>query len=109
LLVAVERLDLALGQLADLASVYDTSAGPSLEPLALPVAALTGEYLAAAGSRWLPPDPDDPTPSDGLTIVTAGGIAIDLLGVARATLLSGAPNLAAVVERLVDGAGAGEV
>lgn len=99
---AVERLDLALGQMIDLASIYEDNTRPSLEPLALPAAALTGEYLRyAAGANWLPVDPDDPMPDDTLTIVTHDGIAIDMLGLARATLLSGAPNLYAVVERLV--------
>jgi hypothetical protein len=102
LLAAVERLDLALGQLLDLASVYEM-AGPSLEPFTMPAAALTGEYLRhATGATWLPPDPDDPMPDDTLTIVTAGGIAIDLLGLARATLLSGNPNLRAIVARLIE-------
>jgi hypothetical protein len=100
LLAAVERLDLALAQLADLASIYE-GAGPSLEPLALPAAALTGEYLRhATGAAWLAPDPDDPMPDDALTIVTADGVAIDLLGVARASLLSGNPNFRAVIEGL---------
>jgi hypothetical protein len=102
LLDAVERLDLALAQLVDLASVYDDGASMSLEPLVLPAAALTGEYLrAASGASWLAPDPDDPAPDDTLAIVTTDGIAIDLLGAARATLLSGAPNLRSVVERLL--------
>jgi|GEM_PF-2921915 len=102
LLAAIERLDLALGQLLDFASVYDDGS-PSLEPLALPTAALTGEYLRhATGAEWLTPDPDDPMPDDSLTIVSADGIAIDLLGVARATLLSGAPNVRAIVTRLIE-------
>lgn len=101
LVAAVERLDLALAQLTDLASVYD-GASPSLEPLALPAAALTGEYLRqATGAAWLAPEPDDPLPDDNLTLVTSDGIAIDLLGLARAALLSGAPNLRAVVATLV--------
>lgn len=97
LLAAIERLDLALAQLTDLASVYE-SAGPPLEPLALPVAALTGEYLRhATGATWLTPDPDDPMTDDTLTLVTSDGVAIDLLGVTRAALLGGNPNLRAVV------------
>ncbi|MGH9175472.1 MAG: hypothetical protein ACRD1H_13995 [Vicinamibacterales bacterium] len=102
LLAAFERLDLALGQLADIASVYDEGPGPALEPLALPLAALTGEHLRhVAAAHWLPADPDDPNPDDSLLLVTADGIVIDLLGVARAALLSGAPNLTAVVSRLI--------
>jgi hypothetical protein len=102
LLAAVERLDLALAQLVDLASVYEM-AGPSLEPFAMPAAALIGEYLRhATGATWFPPDPDDPLPDDTLTIVSDGGIAIDLLGLARATLLSGHPNLRAIVARLIE-------
>lgn len=101
-LADIERLDLALAQLTDMASVYDSGASTSLEPLALPAAALTGEYLRhATGATWLSPDPDDPMPDDALTIVTCDGIAIDLLGLSRATLLSGAPNLRAAVARLV--------
>ncbi|HEX5166368.1 MAG TPA: hypothetical protein VFV93_13285 [Thermomicrobiales bacterium] len=102
LLDAVERLDLALAQLVDLASVYDDGASMSLESLVLPAAALMGEYLrVCSGASWLAPDPDDPAPDDSLAIVTSDGIAIDLLGAARATLLSGAPNLRSVVERLL--------
>jgi hypothetical protein len=102
LLDAIERLDLALAQLVDLASVYDDGASMSLETLVLPAAALTGEYLrVTSGAGWLAPDPDDPRPDDSLAIVTSDGIAIDLLGAARATLLSGAPNLRSVVERLL--------
>ncbi len=101
LLAAVERLDLALGQLLDLASVYD-GAAPSLEPLALPAAALTGEYLRnATSAAWLPPDSDDPRADDELTLVTSDGVAIDLLGLARATLMSGNPNFRSVVASLI--------
>jgi hypothetical protein len=102
LLDAIERLDLALEQLVDLASVYDDGASMSLETLVVPAAVLTGEYLrVAGGASWLAPDPDDPAPDDSLAIVTSDGIAIDLLGAARATLLSGAPNLRSIVERLL--------
>ena len=102
LLEAVERLDLALGQLIDMASIYDDGASHSLEPLALPAAALTGEYLRlATGATWLTPDPDDPMPDDALTLVTNDGVAIDLLGLTRAALLGGNPNLRAVIARLV--------
>ena len=54
LLDAVERLDLALAQLSDLATVYDDGARPPLDQLALPVAALTGEYLRhGGGAAWV--------------------------------------------------------
>ena len=103
LLAAVERLDLALAQLLDLASVYDDGGGPTLESFTLPAAALTGEYLRhATGARWLAPDPDDPLPDDALTLVTSDGLAIDLLGATRATLLGGDPKLSAVVARLIE-------
>ena len=102
LLAAVDRLDLALAQLLDMASVYD-GGSPPLDTFALPVAALTGEYLRhATGAGWLAPDPDESMADDTLTLVTSDGIAIDLLGLSRAALLSSNPNLRAVVARLVE-------
>lgn len=102
LLTAIERLDAALAQLADLASVYGDDRQFSLDPLVLPVAALFGEYLRdATGASWHHPDPDDPMPDDELILLMPDGIAVDLLGVARAALVSNAPNLTAVARGVV--------
>jgi hypothetical protein len=107
-LAAFERLDAALEQLADLASVYSDDRRASLEPLALPTAALAGEYLRhALGASWYPGglDGGDRVPGESLVIVLPGGVAADLLAVVRAALLSGAPNLTAIARSLVDETG----
>ncbi len=100
-LLAFERLDAALDQIGDLASVYADDPRATLEPLVLPTAALAGEYLRAAlGARWHEPN-DDPLAGEALILVLPDGIAIELVGVARAAILSSAPNLTAVARRLV--------
>ncbi|HUG17156.1 MAG TPA: hypothetical protein VMM78_19280 [Thermomicrobiales bacterium] len=94
---ALERLDAALGQLADLQSVYSDSPTGSLEPLLFPVAALTGEYMRAAfGGQWQ--TPDDALPGeDALLIVIGDQPPVDLLPIVRASLLAAGPNLAGIV------------
>ncbi|RIK45227.1 MAG: hypothetical protein DCC58_07115 [Chloroflexi bacterium] len=100
LIVAFERFDLALGQLADLASVYGDDSRGMLDPLVLPAAALTGEYLRVlAGAAWVEPDPDVPA-DDSLLLVLANGLAIDLHGIARAALGGSGPGLGAAIARL---------
>jgi hypothetical protein len=96
---SIERLDLALAQIADLASVYGADHRSDIEPLTVPTAVLTGEYLRIGiGAHWLEPAFD----GDGsLLLVTPDGVAIDLDGLARSALLSQQPNLSALVERLI--------
>ena len=99
LVMAIERLDLALTQLIDLATVYSDDARMSVEPLTVPTAALAGEYLRAGlGATWLIDDDAE----HALITVLPNGIAADLTGVARSALLSGAPNFAAVITSLID-------
>lgn len=103
--IAFERLDAALGQLIDLASIYAEGqvATDALESLILPAAALAGEYLRAAlDASWLPVDPEMPDAGSMLDLALPGGVAIDLVGVARAALLSTAPNLSAVARRIIE-------
>jgi hypothetical protein len=96
---SIERLDLALAQIADLASVYGADHRSDIEPLTVPTAVLTGEYLRIGlGARWLEPAFE----GDGsLMLVTPDGVAIDLDGLARSALMSQQPNLSALVERLI--------
>lgn len=102
LVMAVERIDLALGQMIDLATVYTDDARMSLEPLTVPTAALVGEYLRATlSATWLADEDDTARMDDALVIVLPNGIAADLTGVARSALLSGAPNFAAVITSLI--------
>lgn len=95
-----ELLDLALGQIADLASIYGSDQRGDIEPLAVPTAMLAGEYLRAGiGARWMEPA----FPGDiSLLLLTPDGVALDLEGMARAALLSPRPNLTALVERLLE-------
>lgn len=98
LVAAIERVDHALTQMIDLASVYTDDARMSLEPLLVPTAALVGEYLRVAlTAEWMPDD----GMQDALIIVLPNGIAADLVGVARTALLSGAPNFSAVIASLI--------
>lgn len=95
---ALERLDAALDQMSDLASVYaDTNAG-SLEPLIYPVAVLTGEYIRdTIGGQWQPPD-DDAPPGDGtLNMKLTDGEVVDLTSVVRVAILAGTPSLSVMV------------
>ena len=100
LLSAFEALDESLNQLADLADVYGTDRMQAIEPLVLPTAALVGEYLRhATGARWVDPVIDAETT---LIIATTGGVAVDLTGAVRASLLSGVSNLKTMVDRLIN-------
>lgn len=95
--LAFERLDLALGQLADLASVYGDESRGMLDPLVMPAAALAGEYLRLlAAAAWVEPDPDLP-PDDSLLLALASGVVIDLHGLVRAALAGPGAQLAAAI------------
>ncbi len=95
-----ERLDLALGQIADLASVYGDDSRHDIEPLTVPTAVLAGEYLRVGlDARWLEPAYE----GDGaLLLATPDGIALDMDGLARTALMSVQPNLTALVDRLLN-------
>jgi hypothetical protein len=96
---ALERLDLALGQLADLTTVYGDDSRGMLDPLAAPAAVAVGDYLRAAlGASWQASDPLAP---EELVILVPGQPALDLLGLARVALSGGAPHLAALAAKLV--------
>jgi hypothetical protein len=94
---ALDRLDAALSQLADLGSVYAETSSSSLEPVVYPVTALAGEYIRATiGGEWQAAD--DTFPGDDTLIISlADDEFLDLLAVVRAALLSGPPRLAAMV------------
>ncbi len=95
---AFDRLDAAIGQLNDLASVYAPGAQADVEPLALPVAVLTGEYLCvAAGGVWLEPEDD---PDATVWILMPEQAATDLTSAVRISLLSGQPDMAAIMRKL---------
>ena len=95
---ALERLDLALGQLADLTTVYGDDSRGMLDPLVAPAAVAVGDYLRAAlGASWQASDPL--APNDAV-ILMPGQPALDLLGLARVALAGGAPNLAALVTKI---------
>jgi hypothetical protein len=97
---AFATLDAALDQLSDLADVYGADRLRALDPLVLPTAALVGEYLRhGAGARWVEPLFDADTT---LVIATQDGVAVDLTGAVRASLLSGVSNLRVMAARLVD-------
>lgn len=96
---AFSSLDAALEQLLDLATAYGSDPRIDTDPLVLPVAALTGEYMRVAASGvWLEPDDD---PDETLVLRLPDGREIDLTGAARGCLLSGVPNLQAMVRRLM--------
>ena len=94
-----ERLDLALAQIADMASVYGSEQRSDIEPLTLPTAVLAGEYLRIGLSgRWMEPAYEGDT---NLMLVTGEGVALDMDGMARTALLSPQPNLTALIEQLL--------
>lgn len=95
-----ERLDLALGQIADLASVYGDDSRHDIEPLTLPTAVLAGEYLRVGlDAHWLEPAYKGDA---ALLLATPDGIALDMDGIARTALMSSQPNLTALVDRLLN-------
>lgn len=100
LLTAFHELDESLDQLADLADVYGTDRLRAIEPLVLPAAALVGEYMRhAAGASWVEPIIDADTT---LIIATTDGVAVDLTGAVRASLMSGMSNLKTMADRLIN-------
>jgi hypothetical protein len=99
---ALARLDLALGQLADLTTVYGDDSRSMLDPLVAPAAVAAGDYLRAAlGANWQASDPLAP---EEFVILVPGQPALDLLGLARMALAGGAPNLATLVMKGARGA-----
>ena len=99
LISAAGELDAALNQLVDMGDAYGTDRMSAAEPLVLPAAAVLGEYLrAGASARWEEPEVDADTT---LIVATPDGIAIDLTGAVRASLLTGEANLRMMIERLV--------
>lgn len=97
---AFSALDAALDQMADLADVYGADRLQALEPLVLPTAALAGEYLIhGAGAAWIEPVIDADTT---LIVATPDGVAVDLTGSVRASLMSGVSNLRVMAARLID-------
>ena len=100
LLGALAALDNALDKLADLADVYGADRMQAIEPLVLPAAALVGEYMrCAAGAVWIEPLFDGDTT---LVSATVDGVAVELTGAVRASLLSGVLNLRMMVDRLIN-------
>jgi hypothetical protein len=88
---AFERLDAAIGQLVDLASVYSDTPQQALEPLALPIAALAGEYLRVhLGGHWRA---GDDAAGAVATIDLDDGRSIDVLSVVHRMLASGSLQL----------------
>lgn len=95
---ALERLDAALDQLADLTTVYADTMTGSLEPLVYPVAALTGEYVRhTLGGQWQSQDDDIPPGHESLKMTLDDGDTIDLISIVRVAILSGPPNLTAMI------------
>ena len=100
LLDAIAALDSSLDQLADFADISSADRMQSIEPLVLPAAALIGEYFrAASGAAWLEPGYDADTT---LVIAIPDGVAVDLTGAVRASLMTGQSNLRLMAARLLD-------
>ncbi|HLT18865.1 MAG TPA: hypothetical protein VKZ96_05340 [Thermomicrobiales bacterium] len=96
---AFSALDAALDQLTDLAAVYGADRLQAIEPLVLPIAALAGEYFVhGAGATWVEPVIDADTT---LIVALPGGVAVDLTGAVRASLMSGVSNLRVMAARLI--------
>ncbi|MFW6074206.1 MAG: hypothetical protein ACOC9Y_01330 [Chloroflexota bacterium] len=99
LVESVERLDAALNQLMDLASIYGSDPRLDIEPLALPSAALYGEYLRhATGGAWKKTgDGHD----ESLIMTFDGAGHVDVLAAVRGSLFSGMSNLAAMARDVI--------
>lgn len=96
---SIERLDLALAQVADLAAVYGADQRSDIEPLTVPTAILAGEYLRIGlQGHWMEPAYEGDTT---LMLVTPDGIALDMDGMARSVLMSQRPDLSALIEPLL--------
>lgn len=96
---SMERLDLALAQIADMASVYGADHRSDIEPLTVPTAVLAGEYLRIAlDAHWLEPAFEG---DSSLLLVTTDGVALDMDGLARSALMSRQPDLSSLIERLI--------
>lgn len=97
---SMEQLDIALAQIADLASVYGTDQRSDIEPLTTPTAVLAGELLCEGiGATWMEPAFEGDA---SLMLVTPSGIALDMHGMARTVLLSDQPGFASFVNQLLD-------
>lgn len=97
--VCFERLDHALGQIADLASVYGADHRSDIEPLTIPTAALAGEFLRLGiHASWMEPAYEGDT---NLMLVTIDGVALDMEGMSRSVLLSQSPALGKLVAPLI--------
>lgn len=95
------KLDLALGQLADLAGIYGSGDRGDIEPLSIPAAALAGELLrATTGATWMEPAYEGDM---NLMLMIPGGPVIDMEGLTRTALLSHHPALAPLVLKLIEG------
>ena len=99
LLVCIERLDLALGQIADLASVYGADQRSDIEPLTIPTAVLAGEFLRLGiEATWMEPAYEGDT---NLMLMTNDSVALDMEGMARSVLLSQSPALGKLLAPLI--------
>jgi hypothetical protein len=94
---AAGRLEIALAQLMDFATVYGSDSSSDLGQFAVPVAALLGEYLqAAAGAVWLEGQPGD---FSLLLLRLPDGALVELTSTVRSMLGGGVPNLAGYLEQ----------
>lgn len=96
---SLELLDLALAQVADLASVYGADPRGDIEPLAVPTAVITGEFIRiASGGRWMEPAFEGDL---NLLLVSSKSVVFDLEGLARTALMSRQPAIAPLVMKLL--------